>query len=132
MFFAVQLPDPWLVSRTARRLYIASAVLSMMMFALLLAIEFAAGAAGGTLQSSPVVSLALKAVLLPGILGTAVLSIAMLYFWIRFHSNERTSKVPWLLLLAWVPVLGPVCYFAFVYLRSPLVCRTPKTQAAAS
>jgi|SRR4051812_2343408 hypothetical protein len=133
MFFAVQLPDNWLVSAAARRVYIVSAVLSLFCFGLLFAIELGASVAGGTLERSPLLSLTLKLFLVPGAVGNATILIGMQYFWFRCHPSESTSKVPWVAVLWGFPFVGPLLYFFMFYLRSPLVpAARSKDQAAAA
>jgi hypothetical protein len=132
MFFAVQIKDSWLISPAAKRIYVASALLSVGYFGLLIAIELGAALADKTLRHSPLVLLFLKLLLLPCVLGMAVMHVGMNYFWLRCHPNERTSKVPWLAILLGLGPVGSLLYFIFFYLRSPLVRTAPKQQATSA
>jgi hypothetical protein len=130
MFFTVQITDNWLISARAKRVYITSALLTVVYFGLLIAIELGATLGGGSLQHSHFVVIFLKILLIPCVLGMAVMYVGMSYFWIRCHGNERTSKVPWLPILLGLGPIGSLLYFAFFYLHSPLVRPASKQQAA--
>lgn len=126
MFFAVQLTDTWLISATAKRIYIASALLTVFFLGVLLAISFGSFAAGGSLRQSPTAVLLLKLMLFPGILGTAVLWVAMWYYLLLFHPPDSTAKPLWAAALWLLGPVGSLLYFAFHYLRSPLLQTTPR------
>lgn len=132
MFLALHITDSWLTSPVARRIYFVSAILTIFLVGMVLAIVLGAFAAGGTLESSPVLELILRTLLFPGVLGAAVLWIAMWYFWSRHHSGENTAKVPWAIIIWLLGPIGALLYFKFFYLRSPLVRTAPKQQAASA
>jgi len=59
----------------------------------------------------------LRVLLYPEILGTAVLWVAMWYFWFSFDSSHFLKKAAWFLLLI---IMGPLSlpfYYFFVYRR---------------
>jgi hypothetical protein len=70
-----------------------------------------------SLSAFPLVLSVIRALLMPGILGSATLAIAMWYFWFGFDSSSWGKKAFWFLPLYFLLPIGPVLYFFFVYLR---------------
>jgi hypothetical protein len=130
MYQTLTVSDSWLVSATAKKVYVAAAALTVFFFGLLFTITFASLLAGGSLAQAPLVASALKTLLFVCILGTALLWIAMWYFWYRFHPSEKMSKALWAGLLLISGPIGALAYFLAVYLRSPEVRSNAKAQAA--
>ncbi len=64
--------------------------------------------------------LALWLVLLVGSLASAVVCVAMWYFWFNFDTGRWTAKALWFLLLYLFPTLGPGLYYFVIYRRSGL------------
>ena len=126
MFFAVQITDSWLVSARAKRVYSVAALF----VALFLGLIVATALVGGSLQVARVADVIFSLLFLPAIVGTAMLNVAMWYFWVRCHSNDSRSKGIWMFVMWTSSPLGALIYFFFFYLRSPLVRRSPRQQAA--
>jgi hypothetical protein len=56
-----------------------------------------------------------RLLLWPGIVGTALLSIAMWYFWLSFDNSGWWKKAIWFLPLYFLLPFGPALYYFFVY-----------------
>jgi hypothetical protein len=131
MLYGLVVSDSWLVSLIAKRIYVAAALLTVLLRGFMLAVIFATAAARGTLQQAILLAFVLKALMLPGVLGAAVLWIGMLYFWFRHHPGEGMSKPLWAAELWLLGPVGALFYFLIVYLRSRAVLAVPKRQATA-
>jgi hypothetical protein len=108
----------WMLSATARRIYRAAAILSLtlipsMTWLLILQVE------SGT--SSPWF-LAVRRLVLAGILGTATTSIAMEYFIFGFDDSSTWKKTLWFFITL-VPAFGAPLYCLIVYSRSNVLKR---------
>lgn len=99
-----------MVSATSRRIYRTAAVLSLVLFFILL------------VKPSPSESLipAFRLLLIAGILGAAVTMVAMEYFLFGFDKSSDIKKVFWFCVML-LPPLGPPLYCFFVYLRSDAI-----------
>ena len=114
----------WIVSPTARSVYLVCALLSFALFGALFAISAAMAFSGvRSLAPFPVVLHIAKALLLPGIVGTATLTVAMWYFWFSFDNSSWVRKTFWFLPLYLLPPIGPPLYYFFVYRRSGQVIK---------
>jgi hypothetical protein len=103
----------WIVSRTARGVYRASATLSMLLFPVLwFAIE-----GDGTL--GPV----LRPLLFIGVLGMALTGLGMEYFLFRFDSSAPLKQIFWFCVMIFAPI-GPALYCFLVYSRSDILKRS--------
>jgi len=112
----------WIISRTARIVYLACAILVCTLFGALFAILLAMGFSGVTsLFAFPVALSIARVVLLPGVFGSATLSIAMWYFWFNFDKSSWVRKTFWAFALWLALPIGPALYYFFVYLRNPEV-----------
>ena len=108
----------WIVSAPARRVYFVCALAAFSLFGVLVesrAARTAAGAASFT--NSPSAVLTVKLLLWSGILGSALLSVAMWYFWFGFDDSSWIKKAFWFLPLYFLLLLGPACYYFLVYRR---------------
>ena len=95
------------------------AVLACMFFGALFAILLAMGFSGvNSLSAFPVVLGIARTALLPGVFGSATLSIAMWYFWFNFDNSSWLRKAFWALPLYFLLPIGPALYYFFVYLRN--------------
>src|SRR6202011_6387911 len=109
----------WIISRTARTVYFVCAVLAWMFLGALFAILLAMGFSGvDSLSAFPLALSIARAVLLPGVLGSATLSIAMWYFWFNFDKSSWLRRAFWALPLYFLLPIGPALYYFFVYLRN--------------
>jgi hypothetical protein len=109
----------WIISRTARRVYFVCALAAFSLFGVLVASHAALNASGvRSFASFPAAALLLRVLLLPGIAGTAMLSIAMWYFWFGFDNSGWLKKAIWFVpLFLFIPI-GPAFYYFFVYRRN--------------
>ena len=81
----------WLVSLTARRVYLACALLTLALIATSIGVHMAMSVAGaGAL--TPVAATLVKMLLYPEILAAALLWIAMWYFWFGFDASHHSEK----------------------------------------
>ncbi len=116
----------WIVSPRSQQVYFVCALLSLAMLAMIIGTLMAIATAGGnSFAVSPPVALVLRLLLWPCVMGTAVLSIAMWYFWFSFDDSSWLKKAFWFVLLYLVIVIGPILYYFFVY-RSSRVLESPK------
>jgi hypothetical protein len=106
----------WIVSRTARTVYRAATVLSLLLLPLLwIAIE-------DTRMLGPLRSI-LRPLLFVGVLGTALTGLGMEYFLFRFDDSHALKQVFWFCVMILAPI-GPALYCFLVYSRSEVVKRT--------
>ena|ERR1700688_5011929 len=120
----------WIISPTARAIYLTCAVLAGMLFGALIAIFLAMGFSGvNSLSAFPLALRIARAVLLPGVFGSATLSIAMWYFWFNFDKSSWLRKAFWAIPLYFLLPIGPALYYFFVYVRNEdvtsLTARSP-------
>jgi len=109
----------WIVSLTARRVYFVCALAALSLFGVLIASIAALMTSGPTpLEGLAAAGFIVRLLLWPGVLGTAVLSIAMWYFWFGFDDSGWLKKTIWFLPLYFLLPIGPVFYYFFVYRRN--------------
>ena len=114
----------WIVSRAARRVYFVCALAAFSLFGVLIASRVALVASGvWSFQASPAAALIVRLILWPGILGTALLTVAMWYFWFGFDDSGWLRKAIWFLPLYLFFAIGPACYYFFVYRRNPEIAK---------
>ena len=82
-----------------------------------------AAAGAPSLGISPYAALVTRLLLWPGVLGTALLSIAMWYFWFGFDHSGWLKKALWFLPLYFFLPVGPALYYFLVYRRNTEVSR---------
>lgn len=132
MFFAVQLPQKWLVSRVAQRVYLVAAWFLGTCLLFITGEVIWIAVAGGGVLSARISDAIFLALLIPGVLGMSVLNVAMWYFWLRCHSDETYSKGLWLLVLWWLSPIGALFYFLFFYRKHPLLQSAAKAHAGSA
>jgi hypothetical protein len=109
----------WIVSPLARRIYLVCALLAVALFGTLVAVSAAMVASGvRSLASAPAAVSIVKVLILPEVIGTAALSVAMWYFWFTFDRTSWVRKACWFPPLYFLPTMGPALYYFFVYRRS--------------
>ena len=106
----------WIVSRTARTVYRAAAVLSLLLFPVLWLAIVDDGMLG------PLRSI-LRPLLFVGVLGMALTGLGMEYFLFRFDDSHAVKQVFWFCVMILAPV-GPALYCFLVYSRSDVVKRS--------
>jgi hypothetical protein len=116
----------WIVSRAARRVYFVCALAAFSLFGVFIAGLAALGAAGvPSLEAFPTAAFVVRVLLWPGIVGTALLSIAMGYFWFGFDNSAWLRKAIWFIPLYLFLAIGPAFYYFFVYRRNTEVAKCP-------
>ena len=114
----------WMLSSTARRIYRAAAVLSLVLFCSLWVWPF--------VDEIPVVLLPiLKLLLLAGVLGAAITVVAMEYFLFGFDKSPAGKKVLWFCVTL-LPLIGPPLYCFVVYSRQSGLGQIRKSEGKAS
>ena len=106
----------WMCSRRARRVYTVCAVLALILQGTLMGIS-AAQAAAGARTLPPAGEILLDVVWIPGVLGSALLWVAMLYFWFGFDTSHWAARAVWLPVIYILALFGPALYCFLVYRR---------------
>lgn len=112
----------WIVSPGAQHVYRAAAVISLMVYPLLVALIY-----NGPL---PV----LKQLLFVAVLATALNGVGMEFFLFRFDESQAWKQIFWFCALIFIPI-GPALYCFLVYSRSRAVktaCAPADTVISAS
>src|SRR5260370_28343944 len=104
----------WLFSMSARRIYLASALLALAYLATLVGVDAAMTASGISVLTPPAASL-VRTLLYPEILGTALLWIAMWYFWLGFDRSNHLKRAIWFFVLFLFAPFGSALYSFVVY-----------------
>jgi hypothetical protein len=117
----------WMVSRRARRTYFICALSSLYLLGTAIAIHSAVLSASFSLRSNlpPATVLLIQILVWPGVIGTAILWVAMWYFWFSFDASGYFKKTVWCFLLYFLALFAQAFYYFFVYRRSPLVKSVP-------
>jgi hypothetical protein len=113
----------WIVSRRAQHVYFACAIAVLSLIGTYFAARMALFATGKSLVPGSPAVLILQVLLSPGIFGTALLSVAMWYFWFGFDRSGWLKKTIWFVPLYFFLPLGPVFYYFWVYRRSEMLER---------
>ena len=103
----------WIVSRTARRIYRASALVSVALFVGLVAL----GVNGGFLHTLAPIG---RPLLFIGALGTGITVVGMEIFLFRMDDFHPVKQVFWFCVMVF-PLVGAPLYCFVVYSRSPQV-----------
>lgn len=103
----------WIVSTTARRVYRASALLSLALFFGWWAI-LVVGQIPETLVP------AVRLFLLVGVLGAGITIVGMEFFLFRFDDSHQLKQILWFLVML-LPLLGAGLYCFIVYSRSDVL-----------
>ena len=109
----------WIISRTARRVYLVCALAALSFFGVLIASMMAFRMSGHTtLEGIAAAGFIVRILLWPGLVGTALLSVAMWYFWLGFDNSGWLKKAIWFVPLYFLLPFGPAFYYFFVYRRN--------------
>src|SRR5437879_10794115 len=112
----------WIVSAAANRTYLACAVAAFSLVGVIIASLMALGSAGTkSFESSPAAALGVRFLLWPGMIGTALLCIAMWYFWFNFDDSSWFRKALWFIFLSFTSPVRSRFYFFFLSRRSSSV-----------
>jgi len=106
----------WILSRTAERIYLYCAILSMALSGTWIGTR-AAQIFAGKPSLSPETATALLSILFAEVVGAALLQVAMLYFWFGFDDSSWLRRAFWFLLLCFVLPFFWALYYFFVYRR---------------
>ena len=105
----------WICSRSAQGVYFCCALANLYPFAVLLGARIAFEVSAMPMKNADAASALVKALLWPGVLGTALLAVAMWYFWFTFDPSHEMTKAFWLPVLLLSLTLGPLLYYFFLY-----------------
>jgi hypothetical protein len=109
----------WIVSRWAQRVYFCCALANFYLVAVLAGSRVAVDASGlASLAEFPGTAWMVKILLFPGVLGTALLVVAMWYFWFTFDQSHWIKKTLWFAVLFPGFLVGPALYHFFSYRRN--------------
>jgi hypothetical protein len=76
-------------------------------------------------SASPIAGFFVRLLIFLSIVGAALLTIAMWYFWFGFDTSSWIKKALWLLPLYLLVPIGPILYYFFAYRRNDLVRNGP-------
>ena len=107
----------WILSLTARRVYVASASLSIILFLIMILLNLSAENLIDPIPESLLPLL--RGLVLLGVVGTAITFVAMEYFLFSFDTSSALKKTCWFCAMA-LPILGPAAYCLLVYARTDL------------
>lgn len=118
MLFRLYISRNWIVSSTARRVYLVASICSLSLIGSLIAIAMAISGTGRTFaEVNAATVVVVYALLLIGVVWAAILRVAMLYYWYGFDLSGSGAKLFWLVgMLLFGPFAEIVYHFA-VYRR---------------
>jgi hypothetical protein len=117
MIYRFEINRPWVVSPGASRVYLVSAVLATLFYACKIGVSLALSVAASRWSDiSWIVAVPLFLTQLVSVIGTAVLWVAMMYYWYSFDPRSDGARGVWLLVLLLGP-LGSLIYYFAVYRR---------------
>jgi hypothetical protein len=115
------LTKAWIISKPAKYVYLLASVLALALFAFVIAMFFAYEFLGReAVRGSSAFALLNTAIVLPGVLASALIWVAMWYHWFQYYRPDGSRGISFVLLLA-LGWLGAALYFFFVYARTPEV-----------
>jgi hypothetical protein len=118
MYARLLISKSWILSKTAQRVYLWCAILTLAEFGLVIAVQAAITAAEAR-ELTGIARAVVQVLVVPAVTGTAVLLVAMWYFWFGYDRSHWLKKALWFLLLGLLAPIGAVLYFFFVYRHSP-------------
>ncbi len=101
-------------SRAARAVYLVCSVLALALSGTLAGTRAAQGAIGAR-TLPPATAALLRLVLIPEVIGWAVLCVAMLYFWFNFDQSSWLKRALWFPFLFFFIPFALALYYFFVY-----------------
>jgi hypothetical protein len=108
----------WILSVTARRIYVAAATMSLVLFFIFILLNLSEQ---NFIDPIPEGLLPLiRGLVLLGVLGTAITFVAMEYFLFSFDTSSALKKTVWFCAMM-LPLLGPALYCLLVYARVDLL-----------
>jgi len=121
----------WMDSRAARCVYLACSVLALALSGTLVGIR-AAQAVVGSHTLPPATAALLRLVLIPEVIGSALLWVAMLYFWFNFDQSSWLKRALWFPLIFFFIPLALALYHFFVYRKWTRSAEQTSSVSAAS
>jgi hypothetical protein len=101
----------WMDSRAARSVYLASSVMALALAGTLMATRAAQSVIGSHALPSATASV-LRLILTPEIVGSALLWVAMLYFWFNFDRSSWLKRALWFpFLFSFIPLAHALYHF---------------------
>ena len=113
--------ESWILSPLARRVYLVCAILALTLFVIFIAGRMTVNPSGSAPGNAVPMAFFVRLIVLAGILGTAILSVAMWYFWFGFDRSSWIKKALWLPMLYLFFAIGPALYYFFVYRKNESV-----------
>jgi len=104
----------WMVSRPARRVYLVCALLALALSGTLMGTR-AAQSVIGSRTLPPATAIVLRLALIPEVIGSALLWVAMLYFWFNFDQSSWLKRALWFPFLFFFIPFALALYYFFVY-----------------
>ena len=112
----------WLLSRAAQQIYLVCAVLILALLATITGTHLAMSAAGASRLSANARSV-VRTILLPEIVGAALLWVSMWYFWFGFDRSHYVKRAFSFVPLFFFPPMGTLIYYFVTYRRQVLAVR---------
>jgi hypothetical protein len=106
----------WMLTRRARRVYTVCAVLNLIFVGTVIGTRSAQTFADVT-KLPPLTDVLFTVVWIPGIAATALVWVAMFYFWFGFDQSHWLARAFWFVALFFFAPYGPPLYCFFVYRR---------------
>ena len=94
----------WILSVTARHIYVTAACLSLVLFVIVILLNLSSLGVIGPIPESLLPFL--RGLVLLGVLGTAVTFVAMEYFLFSFDTSSALKKTLWFCAMM-LPLVGP-------------------------
>lgn len=104
----------WVFSRAARKVYTVCAFMAIVMYGVLVGTRAAQNFVG-TRMLPPSTAAILMVILIPAVIATALLWVAMLYFWFGFDRSHWLARAFWFGALYFLAPVGPALYCFIVY-----------------
>ena len=108
------IPRTWMDSRPARGAYLTCAVLALVLSGTLMGTR-AAQSVVRPHTLPPATAVVLRLVLIPEVIGSALLWVAMLYFWFNFDRSSWLKRALWFPFIFFCAPLTHALYHFFVY-----------------
>lgn len=108
----------WIVSSTARRVYLIASIGTLALLGSLIAIAVAVAVTGQSLAEVNLATIAiLYSILLIGVAGAATLRVAMFYYWYGFDHSGSGARCLWLLAMFLFGPVTALLYHFVIYRR---------------
>ena len=130
MLYNPVISPSWIISKTAQRVYFACSLSVVYLIGVWFASMFAMILAGAG-AFPPLIASGVRMLLFPGVLGFAILWIAMWYYWYSFDHSSTAARTLSFVILCFGP-LGAFLYYIAFYRRLVRSTLARTTAASAS